>query len=118
MTTQEIAERLAELCRLGEFTQAQTELFAADALSIEPHATPAFEKETKGLEAIEAKGKKWAAMTQTHNIDVAGPLVAGSSIALTMKLDVTMHDGKRMTIEELCLYKVSNGKIVTEQFFM
>lgn len=52
MSVKIIAERLAELCRKGEFEKAQKELYAEDALSIEPYATPAFEKETKGLPAI------------------------------------------------------------------
>ena len=52
MTTQEIANRLVELCRAGQFETAQKELFATDIVSIEPFASPAFEKETHGLNAI------------------------------------------------------------------
>ena len=48
MTTKEVAERLVELCRKGDFESAQSELFADDAISIEPYSTPDFEKETKG----------------------------------------------------------------------
>ena len=48
MTTQQIASRLAELCRKGEFETAQKELFSNDVVSIEPYATPGFEKEIKG----------------------------------------------------------------------
>ena len=59
MTTNQIASRLVELCRKGEFETAQKELFAKDAMSIEPQASGAFEKETKGLNAILEKGKKW-----------------------------------------------------------
>ena len=40
MNTQQIATRLAELCRQGQFEAAQKELFAEDAVSIEPRATP------------------------------------------------------------------------------
>ena len=40
MSTQQIAARLAELCRQGEFEAAQKELFAKDAVSIEPRETP------------------------------------------------------------------------------
>ena len=59
MTTNDIAKRLVELCRKGQFSTVQKELFAKDAVSIEPHATPAFEKETKGVDAILEKGEKW-----------------------------------------------------------
>ena len=37
MTTTEIAERLVDLCRKGQFEAAQKELFSADAVNIEPY---------------------------------------------------------------------------------
>src|SRR6185437_15402958 len=52
MNPQQIASRLAELCRQGQFEAAQKELFADDAVSIEPEANEGFPKETKGLKAI------------------------------------------------------------------
>src|SRR5690242_20564620 len=47
MTTQQIANRLAELCRKGEWATAQNELFAKDAVSIEQMDSPGFSKETR-----------------------------------------------------------------------
>ncbi len=52
MTTNQIADRLVEHCRQGQFETAQKELFANDAVSMEPYATPDFDKETRGLDAI------------------------------------------------------------------
>lgn len=119
MTTAEIANRLVEHCKKGDFEGAQKELFADDAVSIEPYATPAFEKETHGLDAILEKGKKWSEMVQEmHGGEVSEPLLADNSFAMTMSMDVTMKDGKRMNMKELCIYHVKDGKIVSEQFFM
>jgi hypothetical protein len=59
MTTQDVAERLVALCGQGKFGIAQEELYDADAVNIEPYATAAFPKETKGLEAIIEKGQKF-----------------------------------------------------------
>jgi ketosteroid isomerase-like protein len=119
MTTKEIADRLVELCRKGGFEDAQNELFAEDAVSIEPHSTPAFEKETKGLQAIKEKGEKWNEMVKEVNgLEVSEPLVATNSFACTMKMDVTMKDGQRMNTTELCTYHVKDGKIVSEEFSM
>ena len=119
MTTAEIANRLADLCRQGQFEAAQKELFAKDAVSIEPHGTPAFEKETKGLDAILEKGHKWSEMvTDYHGMSVSEPLVAGDTFALTMWMSVTMKEGGKMDMTELCLYKVKDGKIVSEEFMM
>jgi ketosteroid isomerase-like protein len=119
MTTKEIADRLVELCRKGGFEDAQNELFAQNAVSIEESASPAFEKETKGLKAIKEKGEKWNAMVkEMHGLDVSDPLVADNSFACTMKMDVTMKDGNRMDMTELCTYHVKDGKIVSEEFSM
>jgi ketosteroid isomerase-like protein len=119
MTTNEIANRLAELCRQAKFETAQKELYANDAVSIEPYATPAFEKETKGIDAILAKGDKWNEMVQeTHSITVSEPLVATNSFAFTMRMQVTMKEQGHMDMKELCVYRVKDGKIISEEFFM
>lgn len=119
MTTQEIATRLVELCRNGDFDSAQKELFSDDAVSIEPYATPAFEKETKGLQAIIEKGKKWEEMVQeVHGITVSEPMIATNAFACTMRMDVTMKERGHMDMTELCVYETKDGKIISEQFFM
>jgi limonene-1,2-epoxide hydrolase len=117
MTTKEIAARLVELCRQGAFETAQKELFSTNAASIEPCASPGFEKETKGLIAIIEKGHRFAHMLEaTHAIEVSEPLVAGQSFACTMRLDATMKGQGRMDMTELCVYEVKDGKIISEQF--
>jgi len=119
MSTKEIASRLVELCRQGDFEKAQKELYAQDAISIEPHATPAFQKETKGLDAILEKGKKWASMVeQYHEMKVSEPLLADNSFAITMFMSVTMKERGKMDMTELCVYQVKDGKIVSESFTM
>src|SRR5690349_12141390 len=82
MSTEKVANRLVELCRKGEFEAAQKELFAEDAISIEPYSTPDFEKETKGLKAIIEKGHKFESMVEKmHHLDISDPLVAENVIA-------------------------------------
>jgi hypothetical protein len=98
VTTNQIANRLVELCRKGDFATAQQELFAEDAVSIEPYATPNFEKETKGLPAILEKGNKFQEMVDTmHKLEVSEPLIASNSFACTMRMDITMKDKQRWT---------------------
>jgi hypothetical protein len=119
MTTEQIAIRLKELCDQGQFEHAINELFTSDAVSIEPHDTPDFARETKGINAILDKGKKWNEMVeQRHGFEISEPLIASDSFALTMHIDVTMKGRGRMNHKELCIYKVSAGKIVSEEFFM
>jgi ketosteroid isomerase-like protein len=119
MSIKEIAKKLKKLCEQGDFEGAQKELFANDAVSIEPMASEAFAKEVHGLDAILKKGKKWEEMvSKTHSLEVSDPIVAGNTFALTMKMDVSMKDGNRMDMTELCVYNVKDGKIISEQFFM
>lgn len=119
MTTKQIADRLVELCRKGDFDAAQKELFAEDAMSIESHATPAFAKETKGLAAIKEKGEKWNSMVkEMHGMEISEPLVATDSFACTMRMHVTMKEGGEVNMTELCVYKVKDGKIISEEFAM
>jgi hypothetical protein len=118
MTTNQIANRLVELCRKGEFETAQKELFADNAMSIEPQAGGGFEKETKGLKAILAKGKQWENMVESmEKLEVSEPMVASNSFACTMHMDVTMKNKEHWDMTELCTYQVKDGKIVSEQFF-
>jgi hypothetical protein len=117
MTTKEIAERLVDLCRQGNFETAQRELYATDAINIEPYATATFAKETRGLNAIIEKGHKFAAMIeQVHSISVSDPLVAGNSFACAMQLELTLKGHGRMSLNELCIYEVKDGKIISERF--
>ena len=119
MNTKEIAQRLAELCNKGDFETAQTELFAHDAVSIEPFATPAFEKEIRGLDNIIAKGHKFESMVERMNsMSVSEPICADNSFALTLHMDVVMKEQGAMKMTELCVYEVKDGKIISEQFYM
>ncbi|WP_415907151.1 SnoaL-like domain-containing protein [Oleiharenicola sp. Vm1] len=117
MTTPEIAQKLVAHCRQAKWEAAQRELYADDAVSLEPAQTPAFAKETRGLAAIIEKGRKFDAMIETlHALSVSEPVVATNSFACTMSLDVTMKGQGRMQMKELCVYQVKDGRIVSEQF--
>lgn len=119
MTTKEIADSLVGFCRKGDFEGAQKELFSEDAVSIEPMASPAFEKETKGLAAIIEKGHKFTSMVEKINgLEVSDPVVANQSFCISMRLDAVMKDMGPMDMTELCVYKVKDGKIISEEFVM
>lgn len=117
MTTQEIARRLVALCREGKAETAQRELYADDAVNIEPYGTPTFAKETRGLSAIIEKGRRFGALIeQVHALSISDPLVAGNAFACAMQLEVTVRGRGRMNLDELCIYEVEDGKIISERF--
>jgi hypothetical protein len=119
MEIKQIAERLVAHCKKGQWAAAQQELYADDAVSIEPYATPEFEKETKGLKAIIEKGKKFDNMVETmHSLSVSEPILADKVFAFTMHMDADFKGGGRMAFTELCVYTVKDGKVISEQFFM
>lgn len=119
MTTEQIAHRLVELCRQGQFETAQKELFSEDAVSIEPMASEIFELETHGLDAIIEKGHKFSSLVEeTHGGSVSDPLIAGNSFAVVMHMDVTMKERGRMNMSEICVYAVKDGKVISESFHM
>src|ERR1700753_1455040 len=96
MNTEQIAKRLAELCTKGEFETAQKELFAKDAVSIEPEGMQGFEKETKGIDAIIEKGHKFNSMTEkVYGVKVSEPLVSKNSFALKLSMDMQMKGRQR-----------------------
>lgn len=117
MTTEEVANRLVELCRQDKIDECLAELFAADAKSIE--ASDAMGPPvTEGLEGIKAKSAMFqSAVEEFHSAQISDPIVAGNSFALTWVLDVTMKGRGRVTMEEVCVYMVKDGKINLEQFF-
>jgi len=119
MNTQQVANRLVELCRSGEFSQAQEELYAQDAASLEPEGTPdGTLGSVRGLDAIRRKAKAFEQTYEAfHGVTVSDPLVAGDFFSITMGLDATWKQGGRYSIEEICVYRVRDGKIVLEQFF-
>ena len=117
MTTQDIANRLYELCKAGQFQQAQEELYADDAVSIEPVGAPG-PQSVKGRDEIVKKGEEFQnSIEEFHGGDTTAPIVLGNHIALGITLDATFKGMGRMKMEEIAVYETKDGKIVKEQFF-
>jgi hypothetical protein len=117
MTTQEVANRLVEMARQGKIDEILQELFAPNAVSIEPNDTMG-PKQVSGLPAIIEKGKMFSSMLEeVHGSNISEPLVTKNYFSLSWVLDATMKGQGRRAMEEICVYKVENGKIVSEQFF-
>lgn len=118
MSTEEVANELVKLCSQGKFHEATQSLYAPDVISMEAFAPPGGSKESKGLEAVLAKGEWWASNHEVHSAVVEGPLVAGPHFAVTFKMDVTFKpQNRRFNMEEVAVYHVVDGKVKYEQFF-
>lgn len=117
MTTAEIANQLVALCSAGQFLDAVKTLYSADVVSVEAGGPPEM-REMKGLEAVLGKGQWWVENHEIHSSTVEGPLVAGPFFAVTFKLEITVKaTGQRMSMEEIAVYQVADGKVIREEFF-
>ena len=117
MTTQEIANRLVELCRVGNYEQAVKELYSPKIVSVEPEGVP--NRTVTGFEAIAHKGKNFEAKIDNVIASViTDPIVADNIFSCAMLMNVNMK-GVPVPVDmnEICVYTTSNGKIVKEEFF-
>jgi hypothetical protein len=117
MTTKEVADKVVQLCSQGKFAEAMS-LYSPDIVSMEAGAPPGQSRESKGIEAVKAKGEWWTANHEVHSAKVEGPLVAGAFFTVVFKMDITFKpQSRRFQMEEVAVYKVVDGKIVYEEFF-
>lgn len=116
MNTQDVADNLVAYCRNGQFEEAMKELYAPNIVSIEPEGSPA--PKLEGIEAVIQKSIQFAEnVEEMHGNEVSEPIVADRFFSCKMVMDVTFKGAPRMKMEEICLYEVSDGKIIREQFF-
>lgn len=92
------------------------ELYADDIVSTEPAHAPV--KSAKGKKDVFEKGRQFASMIEVrHGGSISDPVVGGRYFSMAMMLDATFKGQGRMVFDEVCVYEVNNGKIVSEQFF-
>lgn len=117
MTTQEVANRLVDLCREGKHEQAVQELYSPDIVSVEPEGAP--NRIVKGLEGIVEKSVKFESMIEKVNSSfISDPIVAENFFSCTMLMNIQMKGAPvAIDMDEVCVYTVNNGKIVREEFF-
>lgn len=118
MTAAEIGKAYVALCKEFKFDQCLSELFASDAVSVEAWAPSGVDRVASGLSAIIAKGKTWAADHEIHSMEITGPYPNDNRFAVRFVFDVTNKPSRRrMSMDEIGLFTVENGKIVREEFF-
>lgn len=121
MTTQEIANRYADMASQNKWAEIQQELYSDDVTSREPEKAvengfPVF---VQGREALKAKGEKHRGRIETfHGRSFQGPIVSADSFAMVLNSEVTFNgQTSRSQLSEIAVFQVKNGKIISEQFF-
>jgi SnoaL-like domain len=117
MNTEEVATRLVELCRNGEWRKALDELYAKDIVSVEAHEMENMPAEMRGIDQVRGKTDWWEKNMEVHSAKVSGPFVARDTFVVQFDIDVTNKASKkRMQMSEVGIYTVKNGKVAREEF--
>ena len=117
MITEQFAEKFRETVEAGDLDKIVQEYFSPNFESIEPAFTPF--PHTKGLSQLKEKWEVFRGnIKEMHSRKVSKELVVqGDKIALGMSFEYTNPVDKRIQQDEIILYKVKDGKIISEQFF-
>ena len=118
LTTEEIALRLVELSREGNFEQIHKELFSPEIISVEPTKEGGWEVE-KGFDGLKKKAEQWHGMVEEMiGGEISDPIVAGNHFTCTWKSKVRFKGApEAVAMDEVAVYEVKDGKVVLEQFF-
>lgn len=110
------ANRLVELLKQKKFLEAQDEFFASDAVSQEPDQFK--DRSVSGLGAIKKKEEHFLKNIKKWNrFEVSEPLISRNYFSIGMITEVELVTGDVLSIDEIIVYEVHNGKISKEQFF-
>lgn len=117
MTTREVASRFNELARQEKWFEIQDELFSDSVKSIDPQNSPYF-KYAEGKAAVRKKGEEFVNRIEAvHKRYTTEPVVAENHFAVGREVDITIQGLGRIQINEIMIYEVKDGEIVSEQFF-
>src|SRR5438309_11255685 len=116
-TTEEVATKLVDYCRKGEWMKAVDDLYAKDVVSIEAHAMENMPAEMRGIDQVRGKTEWWEKNMEVHSAKVGGPFVARDTFVVQFDVDVTdKASNKRMQMSEVGIYIVKEGKVAREEF--
>ena len=117
MTTEEVVARFNELAQQEKWFEIQDELFADNVKSVDPVNSPYFGY-AEGKVPVRKKGEDWVKNIEAaHGRFTTQPIVSGNHFAVGRNVDITVKGFGRIKIDEIMLYEVKDGKIVSEQFF-
>jgi hypothetical protein len=118
MTTQEIANKVVENCLTGNFSANYNELYAQDVVAYEPEGSSIGERESKGLETIINRANQFHDIIEkVLSKKVSEPLVAGDYFTFRLTQEFQLKNIGYFKLDELCLFRVKDGKVVREEYF-
>jgi hypothetical protein len=117
MKTEEIANKLVELCRKNAWMKAIDTLYDKDIVSVEARGMDGESPEKRGIDQVRGKTEWWLQNMEMHSVKVSGPFVAHDHFVVHYDIDVTNKASKeRMQMSEVGVYTVKEGKVLREEF--
>ncbi len=118
MTTHEVAKRYYELIQQHKYKQIQDELYAPNAISIEPENDSNLPLVVEGIEALQKKeGLFFSQVGEMFGSKMSEPIVSNFFFSQMTEMDVKMKGKDRKIKGQIGVFEVRDGKIVKEQFF-
>jgi ketosteroid isomerase-like protein len=117
MTTKEIADRFHELAQKEKWFEIQDELFTENVQSIEPSTAP-YLRNAAGKSEVRKKAMDWVSKVEhVHKVSTTDPIITRNHFAVGRLMDLSVKGIGRVVMDEIMLYEVRDGKIISEQFF-
>ncbi len=117
MDTEQVAQKVMELCRKQAWKEALDTLYAKDIVSVEARSMDGESPEKRGIDEVRGKTEWWTQNMEVHSVKVGGPFVAHDRFVVQYDIDVTdKNSKKRIQMSEVGVYTVKDGKIVREEF--
>jgi ketosteroid isomerase-like protein len=119
LTANDIGEKLVKLCQENKNLESISTLYADDIVSVEAHAPPGGDRTVKGLDGVRKKHDWWTENHVVHSAETYGPYPHGDDkFAVRFVYDLTQKQtGRRVSMDEVAVYTVKDGKIVREEYF-
>ena len=118
MKIDEIARKFVNWRNNNDAPRLRAELYSPDIESTEEGNTTEI-GQVRGMEGLRKKGQGLSKYFEVHNIKASVPQVADPWFSVQFEIDTTeKQSGERSTLSEIGVYKVQDGKIVKEHYFM
>lgn len=116
MNVRDVAVGFTDMLKEGRDAEAAATYNAPDIVSLEAMDGPM--AKVAGADGVRQKGEWWVANHEVHSAAVQGPYLHGDQFAVHLAYDITRKaDGQRISMAEVGLYTVRDGRIVEERFF-
>ena len=120
MDTLELGKTMVEMVTQGREGEASfvSQYYAGDIVSVEGGDSDDMPATIEGIEAIKGKHAWWYDNNEVHGTIATGPFIGNreDTFVLHYSMDITPKDGERMTMNEVAIYAVKDGKIAHEEY--